>query len=105
MVEETPDPPQIEPAALHLEAMLAPRGGSGWAKALRSAATLAAGLAGDLEAGPSETDLVVVRRSNGREILRVSAGSVAEADRLLQQVRRDLSTKTVAEFVGEWRAE
>lgn len=98
------DDPGFEPASRYLSASLAPRGGSRWAKALRSAATIAAGLAGDLEAGPSEIDLVVVRLETGREVLRVSAGTVAEADRLLQQVRRDLDGKSVAEFVAEWRA-
>lgn len=97
------DHPDFEPASRYLEASLVPRGGSFWARALRSAATIAAGFAGDLEAGPSEIDLSVVRLETGREVLHVSAGSVAEADRLLQHVRRDLDTKSVAEFVAEWR--
>lgn len=95
--------PDLEPASLHLSASLVPRGGSAWARALRSAATIAAGLAGDLEAGPSEIDLSVVRRATGGEVLRVSAGTVAEADHLLQHVRRDLDTKSVADFIAEWR--
>jgi hypothetical protein len=98
------DDPNFEPASLYLEASLAPRGGSVWAKALRTAATIAAGLVGDLEAGPSEIDLIVVRRETGREVLRVSAGTVAEADRLLHHVRRDLDEMGVGEFVAQWRA-
>ncbi|MCW3493992.1 hypothetical protein [Microbacterium sp. SSM24] len=98
------DDPGFEPASLYLEASLVPRGGPVWARALRTVATIAAGFAGDLEAGPSETDLIVVRLETGREVLRVSAGTVAEADLLLQRVRRDLAGKSVADFVAEWRA-
>lgn len=89
---------------MYLEAQVVPRRGSGLVKAMRSVATIAAGLAGDLEGGPSALDLVVTRRETGNEVLRIAAGTVSEADRLLLHVRRDLETKSVSEFVLEWRA-
>jgi hypothetical protein len=50
-----------------------------------------------------ESDLVVRRIDTGREVLRTNAGSLAEADLLLQRVRLDLETRSVREFVAEWR--
>lgn len=95
----------FEAASLHLEASLAPRKGTPLVKAMRTVATIAAGLlTNDLESGPSAIDLVVARRSNGGEVLRVSAGTAEEAGRLLARVRRDLDEKCVADFVAEWRA-
>ena len=97
--------PDFEPAAAHLDATLAERRGGTLAKSARTAASLAlAILTGDTVSGPSEADLVVSRRDTGNEVLRVSAGSLEEADRLLSTVRADLRTKSVAEFVAEWRA-
>lgn len=97
-------PSGFEPASLHLEAALMPRQGTPLVKALRAAASIAAGLlTNDMEAGPSAIDLVVTRRSTGGELLRVSAGTQHEADLLLMRVRRDLETKGVADFVAEWR--
>jgi uncharacterized LabA/DUF88 family protein len=58
---------------------------------------------GDGDSGPSTTDLIVTRRESGGEILRIAAGSIVEADQLLQRVRLDLDTKTVTEFLAEWR--
>ncbi|MET0736501.1 MAG: hypothetical protein ABWY55_12775 [Microbacterium sp.] len=102
MTDEPPD--AFEPASTHLEAALAPRKGTPLAKALRTVATIAAGLlTNDLESGPSAIDLVVIRRATGGEVLRVSAGTAAEADRLLFRVRRDLDVQTVSEFVSAWR--
>ena len=96
--------PHFEPAAAHLDAALAARRGGALAKTARAAATFALAIVtGDSVSGPSETDLVVSRRDTGNEVLRVSAGSLEEADRLLATVRDDLRSKTVAEFVAEWR--
>jgi hypothetical protein len=95
----------FEPAAAHLDATLAGRRGGPVARSARTAASLAlAILTGDTVSGPSQTDLVVSRRQTGNEVLRVSAGTLEEADRLLATVREDLRTKSVAEFIAEWRA-
>ncbi|GAA1927462.1 hypothetical protein GCM10009775_19480 [Microbacterium aoyamense] len=101
----TDHPDGFEPASLYLDAAILPKHGSVGAKALRTLATLAAGLmTNDLESGPSVLDLVVTRRESGNEVLRVSAGTVQESDRLLARVRHDLDTKSVADFIAEWRA-
>ncbi len=74
------------------------------AKIVRALLIAAMGLlTGDHKAGPSANDLVVTRRATGGEVLRVAAGSIVEADQLHQRVRADLETKSVAEFVAEWR--
>lgn len=51
---------------------------------------------------PSLSDLVVRRRDTGAEVLRTRA-DLGDPERLLLQVQEDLRTKTVAEFVAEWR--
>ncbi|MEU1972273.1 hypothetical protein ABZ477_11490 [Microbacterium sp. NPDC019599] len=96
----------FEAASEHLIAYLAPREGSWWVKSLRSLATIAAGLmTHDLESGPSVTDLVVMRKDTGRPVIRMSAGTLAEASDLLRRVRDDLDTMRVEEFVLKWRRE
>ena len=49
-----------------------------------------------------DADLVVRRRAGGAEVLRTAA-DIGDPHLLLQTVRRDLETKTVEEFVREWR--
>jgi len=96
---------EFEPASTHLEAALEPRKGTTLGKALRTLATIAAGLlTNDAESGPSAVDLVVTRRATGGEVLRVSAGTSEEAGLLLARVRHDLDAKSVSAFVSEWRA-
>ncbi|WP_133541104.1 hypothetical protein [Microbacterium sp. BK668] len=91
-------------AADHLSAFLAPRQGRWWARALRSVATIAVGLLTfDLEAGPSATDLVVIRRDTGRPVIRRSAGTLREAGELLTRAREELASSTVEEFLTRWR--
>lgn len=106
MDADAPAPPpadDFEPASAYLEAALVPRRGTPLVKAARTVLTIAAGLLTyDLESGPSAIDLVVRRLSNGREVIRMVAGTSAEADRLLQTARRDLETKGVGDFLAEW---
>lgn len=88
---------------MHLEARLEPRRGSLAAKAVRSLLSIAAGLlTNDLEAGPSGLELVVSRRDSDKEVMRLIAGTLEEADRLLQRVRHDLARMSVLEFVTQW---
>jgi hypothetical protein len=47
-------------------------------------------------------DLVVVRLDTGAEIIRMKA-DLTDPHYLLGQVELDLETKTVAEFLEEWR--
>nr|WP_315266427.1 hypothetical protein [Microbacterium lemovicicum] len=91
-------------AADHLEADLVGRPLSPMRRSLRMiASVVTTALSGDADPVGAAIDLVVTRRASGAEVLRVKAGSMEEADRLLQVVRQDLATKTVREFVAEWR--
>ncbi|WP_435093890.1 hypothetical protein [Clavibacter michiganensis] len=58
---------------------------------------------GDVAELGREAQLVVRRTDTGREVLRTDAGGLADADQLLQRVRLDLETRSVREFVAEWR--
>ncbi|MFE1645517.1 hypothetical protein ACFM35_08080 [Microbacterium sp. P01] len=100
------DQDAVDRASEHLEAALVPRAGSPLGSAMRTAASFALGLiTQDTDSGPSMTDLVVTRRETGGEILRLSAGSLSEADQLLGRVRKDLAAKSIAEFLAEWRTD
>ena len=94
----------FEPASRHLDVEIVTRPGTRLAKIVRAILIAVMGLiTGDHGSGPSANDLVVTRRATGREVLRVSAGSIVEADQLHQRVRADLETKSVETFVSEWR--
>jgi hypothetical protein len=49
-----------------------------------------------------DLDLVIFRLSTGDEVIRADAGTLGQADRLLQRVRRELRMKTVREFMSDW---
>ncbi|MBF4621220.1 hypothetical protein [Clavibacter sp. VKM Ac-2542] len=72
-------------------------------RAIGAVALTAVGLGGDLAGLGREAQLVVRRIDTGREVMRTDAGDLDEADRLLQRVRLDLETRSVREFVAEWR--
>jgi hypothetical protein len=74
-------------------------------RAVRAIGALALAVvgAGDADDLAPESDLVVRRLDTGREVLRTNAGSLAEADLLLQRVRLDLETRSVRDFVADWR--
>lgn len=94
----------LEPAAEHLDAEIVARPGSTTTKTFRTLVNLAlTAMSGEIDHAASVYDLVVTRRGSGGEILRVKAGSLMDADQLLQHVRRDLESKSVAEFLSEWR--
>ncbi|MFK4729977.1 hypothetical protein ROT00_09845 [Agromyces mediolanus] len=89
-----------EPASAHLRAELRPRRLRGIGKLVHTV-LLVAGEATSL-GGPSVAELVVVRADTAAPVIRTKAGSLVEADTLLQQIRTDLETMTVAEFLAEW---
>lgn len=93
-------PGPLEPASRHLHAELRPRRLRGMRKAVH-AVLLVAGEAMSL-GGPSVADLVVVRTATGAPVIRTGAGSLIEADGLLQQIRADLDRMDVEEFLAEW---
>lgn len=90
-----------EPAELHLTAELEPTRVGPLRRALRwVVALIEAALGGGADA--PDVDLVVRRISTGAEVLRTHADMGAPAV-LLTRVRDDLATKSVTEFIAEWR--
>lgn len=88
-------------AETHLTAELEPSRASLPRKAARWAGALIEAAFGSITESP-DLDLVVRRRDTGAEVLRTHA-DVASPEHLLATVRDDLATKTVTEFVAEWR--
>jgi hypothetical protein len=93
--------PVDDPAAAHLRAELRERRHRNGLGKLWHHMVLVAGEATGL-GGPSVADLVVVRRGSDAPVIRTSAGSLDEADRLLQTINADLERLTVEEFLAEW---
>jgi hypothetical protein len=90
----------VDVAYTYLNAELVERREHGWAKARHYALTaLGAMFTGDL---PATHDLVVYRRDTGAEVIRTPA-DIGDPEFLLEHVLDDLQTKTVSEFLTEWR--
>lgn len=70
-------------------------------RALRWAGAALEAAFGSIPDAP-DLDLVVRRIDTGAEVLRTHA-DIGSPEALLAQVRTDLATKTVAEFVADWR--
>jgi hypothetical protein len=88
-------------AAEYLTADLEERRGNRVVKGARLLANLVLAAVGAGHDNVADVDLVVRRRDSGREVIRTAA-DVGEPEFLLHQVRRDLESKTVEEFVAEW---
>lgn len=89
-------------AAEYLTADLEERRGHPLIKGARFVANLALMAVGGGADDIATVDLVIRRRDTEREIMRTPA-DIGDPDFLLQQVRRDLESMTVEEFVAEWR--
>jgi hypothetical protein len=89
----------MESASQHLIAELEEPSGTRFHRLRRRAWALIRAAWGDVEI---DADLVIRRRVGGAEVLRTAA-DVGDPHFLLETVRRDLDTKTVDEFVREWR--
>lgn len=89
----------MDAASNHLHAELEERQLHGWAKARYWAAAVVGSLYGE---APAMFDLVVTRTSTGATVMRTPA-DLGDPQALLDQVTLDLETKTVAEFLAEWR--
>ena len=87
------------------EATLQPRPGGRLLRSGRFLAAFAAELAWGLLPAPSLSDVVVARRRDGAEVLRVSAGDPNVPGEMLALVQRSLAALTRAEFLAEWGAE
>lgn len=66
------------------------------------AGSLLAAAAFGLVHGPSLHQVVLRRRSDGAEILRLNVDDGTEADSLMEEVQEDLARLTVEEFSLEW---
>jgi len=89
----------MDPAANYLRAELLPHKAAGWALFVHWLIMIVSASFGDT---PTSADLVVYRRESGAEIMRTPA-DVGSPEILLAQVEEDLRTKTVIEFLAEWR--
>ncbi|WP_222194635.1 hypothetical protein [Modestobacter italicus] len=87
------------------EATLQPRPGGRVLRGARLAAAFAAELAWGLLPSPSLHDVVVTRRVDGAELLRVPAGDPTVPGDMLAQVQRELAQRSPADFVAEWGAD
>ena len=91
----------MDVASNHLQAALEERQLQGWARAKYWLAALVGSLFGE---APALFDLVVTRTATGATVMRTTA-DLGDPQALLDQVEQDLQTKTVAEFLAEWRLE
>ena len=89
----------MDSAANYLRAELLPHKAAGWALFLHWIKMIVSASFGDT---PASADLVVYRRESGAEIMRTPA-DVGSPEILLAQVEEDLRTKSVLEFLAEWR--
>ena len=89
----------MDPAANYLRAELLPHKAAGWALFVHWIKMIVSASFGET---PTSADLVVYRRESGAEIMRTPA-DVGSPEILLAQVKEDLRTKTVMEFLAEWR--
>ena len=91
-------------AAEVYEATLEPRPGGRLLRSARFLAAFAAELAWGLLPAPSLSDVVVTRRADGVELLRVAAGDPNVPGDMLRVVQRQLDDRTPADFLAEWGA-
>jgi hypothetical protein len=87
------------------EATLQPRHGGRLLRSGRLLAAFAAELAWGLLPQPALSDVVVTRRRDGAEVLRVSAGDPNVSGEMLALVQRHLAELGPAAFLAEWGAE
>lgn len=97
-------PDGVAPASDALSVDLVPRPEKGGKRTLRMVASVVGGMfLDDPELGRPKLDLVVSRRDTGAAVLRVAAGTPIEASYLIDRVKKDLATKSVTDFLAEWR--
>ena len=87
------------------EATLQPVPGGRLKRSARLAAAFAAELAWGLLPSPGLFDVVVTRRADGAEVLRVGAGDPNVPGDMLGMVGRQLADLDPAAFLDEWGAE
>ncbi len=102
-----PDPvttsPEVgRPAAEVLEAALVARQGGRLVRSARFLAAFAAEMVMGLLPAPSLSDVVVTRRADGTEVLRVPAGDPAVPGDMLRLVQRQLAEQDLPTFLAGW---
>ena len=97
------DGPGAPRAAAVFSADLAPRPGSRLLHVARVAGAFLSELLFQLLPAPSVHDVVVTRRDDGAEVLRVPAGEPMTAGDLLRSVRAELDRLGPEEFLAGWR--
>jgi hypothetical protein len=102
-----PDPvttsPEVgRPAAEVLEAALVARPGGRLLRSARFLAAFTAELAMGLLPAPSLSDVVVTRRDDGTEVLRVPAGDPTVPGDMLRLVQRQLEEQDLGTFLADW---
>jgi hypothetical protein len=85
-------------------ATLEPRPGGRLLRSVRLAAAFAAELAWGLLPAPSLSDVVVTRRRDGVELVRVEAGDPTVPGEMLGSVQRQLDSLDPAAFLAGWGA-
>jgi hypothetical protein len=96
------DSPADVPAADVYTADLEPRPGGRLRHRLRVAGAFLAELAWGLVPGPTVFDVVVRRRDDGAEVLRVPSEDPTVPGDVLQAVRGELDAMTPEQFLAEW---
>ena len=91
------------PASTVLAAELRPRPGGRALQAVRIAGAFVAQLAWGLIPSPSVHDVVVFRRDDGREVLRVPAEDPTLSGDLLAVVRGQLDRMDAGTFLADWQ--
>jgi len=94
-----------ERAADVFAASLQPRPGGRLVRSARFLAAFAAELAWGLLPQPSLSDVVVTRRADGAEVVRVPAGDPNVPGEMLGLVQRHLAELSPAAFLAEWGAD
>ncbi len=86
-----------------LSAALEARGGGRGLRAVRLIGAIVAQVALGLLPSPALHDVVVRRRSDGEEVLRVTSGDPLQAGDMLAHVRTRLAELDEEAFLAEWR--
>jgi hypothetical protein len=96
-------PPEQVPASAVLAADLRPRPGGRARQGVRIAGAFLAQLAWQLIPSPAVHDVVVSRRDDGREVLRIPADDPMLPGDLLAVVRDQLDRMDAETFLADWQ--
>ena len=101
-IDPGPGPGDGARAADVFIADLRPRPGGRWRYRARLAGAVLSELLLQLLPAPSVHDVVVTRRDDGTEVLRVPAGEPLRVGELLAQIRREMERLDPESFLADW---